>query len=94
MRRAGSDSGQAQRNVLGVEAEPCFQWGRLGIDVSISSACVSPMKIIVGMPSHSIEDPFVMGKILPHLAGRRGGRVSDSSPTWSWCTTASGLRVS
>ena len=38
------------------------------------------MKIIVGMPNHSIEDPFVIEKILSHLADRWGTGVSDSSP--------------
>ena len=55
----------------GTEAEACFQWGRLGIDVSICSACGGPMKIIA-----SIEDPFVIGKILSHLGGRGGSQES------------------
>lgn len=46
----------------GAEAEACIQWGRLGIDVSICSACGEPMKIIA-----SIEDPLVISKILSHL---------------------------
>ena len=41
-----------------------------GIDVSVCSACGGPMKIIVGMPNHSIEDPTVIGKILSHLEAR------------------------
>jgi len=33
------------------------------------------------MPNHSIEDPFVIAKILSHQEGRGGSlRVSDSSP--------------
>ena len=48
------------------------------------------MKIIVGMPNHSIEDPFVIDKILSHLEGRGSLRVSDSSP-WSTRAAASGL---
>ncbi|MFT7244041.1 MAG: hypothetical protein ACI82A_001391 [Candidatus Azotimanducaceae bacterium] len=48
------------------------------------------MKIIVGVLNHSIEDPFVIDKILSHLAGRGSLRVSDSSP-WSTRTAASGL---
>jgi hypothetical protein len=28
------------------------------------------MRIIVGMPNHSIEDPFVIDQILSHLEGR------------------------
>ena len=38
-----------------------------GIDVSVYSACGAAMKIIVGMPNHSIEDPRVIGKLLSHL---------------------------
>ena len=38
------------------------------------------MKIIVGVPNHSIKDPFVIEKILSHLALRWGTGVSDSSP--------------
>ena len=38
-----------------------------GIDVSVCSACGAPMKIIVGMPNHSIEDRTVIGKLLSHL---------------------------
>ena len=38
-----------------------------GIDVSVCSACGAAMKIIVGMPNHSIEDPTVIGKLLSHL---------------------------
>ena len=38
-----------------------------GIDVSVCSACGAPMKIIAGMPNHSIEDPTVIGKLLSHL---------------------------
>ena len=34
------------------------------------------MKIIVGMPNHSIEDPFVITKILSHLEGRGGSKES------------------
>jgi hypothetical protein len=48
------------------------------------------MKIIVGMPNHSIEDPFVIDKILSHLEGRGSLRVSDSSP-WSTRAATSGL---
>ncbi|MFT6303979.1 MAG: hypothetical protein ACJAY2_003175 [Pseudomonadales bacterium] len=48
------------------------------------------MKIIAGMPNHSIEDLFVIDKILSHLEGRGSLRVSDSSP-WSTRTAASGL---
>ncbi len=48
------------------------------------------MKIIVGMPNHSIEDSFVIDKILSHLEGRGSHRVSDSSP-WSTRTAAGGL---
>ncbi len=48
------------------------------------------MKIIVGIPNHSIEDPFVIDKILSHLEGSGSLRGSDSSP-WSTQTAASGL---
>ena len=41
------------------------------IDVSICSACGGPMKIIA-----SIEDPFVIDKILCHLEGRGGSQES------------------
>ena len=52
------------------------------------------MKIIVGMPNHSIKDPFVIAKILSHLEGKGGFTgVSDSSP-WSTRAAASGLLVS
>jgi len=52
------------------EAKASVQSGRAGIDVSVCSACGGPMKIIVGMPNHSIEDPIVIGKILSHLEAR------------------------
>ena len=50
--------------------------GRAGIDVSICSACGGPMKIIVGVPNHSIKDPFVIAKILSHLEGKGGSQES------------------
>ena len=51
----------------GTEAQASVQWGCLGIDVNVCSVCDGPMRIIVGMPNHSIEDPMVIGKILSHL---------------------------
>ena len=33
-------------------------------------------RIIVGMPNHGIEDPFVIAKILFHLEGRGGAQES------------------
>ena len=50
--------------------------GRPGIDMSICSACGGPMKVIVGMPNHSIEDPFVIDKTLCHLEGKGGSQES------------------
>ena len=44
-----------------------YQWGRPGIDVSACIVCGGPMRIIVGMPNHSIEAPMVIGKIVSHL---------------------------
>ena len=35
------------------------------------------MKIIVGMPNHSMKDPFVIAKILSHLEGKGGGHRSQ-----------------
>ena len=52
------------------EAQASVQRGRLGIDVSVCSVCGGPMRIIVGMPNHSIEEPMVIGKILSHLDAR------------------------
>ena len=58
----------------------------LNIDVSICSACGGPMKIIA-----SIEDPFVIGKILSHLEAMFGSlRARESSP-WSPCAASSVL---
>ena len=37
------------------------------IDVSACIVCGGPMRIIVGLPNHSIEAPMVIGKILSHL---------------------------
>ena len=34
------------------------------------------MKIIVGVPNHSIKDPFVIEKILSHLEGKGGSQES------------------
>jgi hypothetical protein len=59
------------------EGRPAQRLKRVfNIDVSICSACGGPMKIIVGMPNHSIEDPFVIAKILSHLEGRGGSQES------------------
>ena len=53
------------------EGRPAMRLKRVfNIDVSVCSACGGPMKIIVGMPNHSIEDPTVIGKILSHLEAR------------------------
>jgi len=43
------------------------------IDVSICSACGGPMKIIA-----SIEDPFVIGKILSHLEAMFGSQGPEN----------------
>jgi len=43
------------------------------------------------MPNHSIEDPFVIDKVLSHRALRCGTGVSDSFALWSTRTAASGL---
>ena len=49
-------------DVLFVIALQCiFKVGNHCIDAR------GPMRIIVGMPNHSIEDPMVIGKILSHL---------------------------
>ena len=45
------------------------------IDVSICSACGGPMKIIA-----SIEDPFVIDKILSHLEGRGSQESATRCP--------------
>jgi hypothetical protein len=45
------------------------------IDVSICSACGGPMKIIA-----SIEDPFVIDKILSHLEGRGSQESATRRP--------------
>ena len=34
------------------------------------------MKIIVGVPNHSIKDPFVIAKLLSHLEGKGGSQES------------------
>jgi hypothetical protein len=38
------------------------------------------MKIIVGMPNHSIEDSFVIDKILSHLEGRGSQESATRRP--------------
>ena len=80
--REGLDQTTGKRKgMCCTEGRPAQRLKRVfNIDVSICSACGGPMKIIVGMPNHSIEDPFVIDKILSHLADRWGTGVSDSSP--------------
>ena len=49
-----------------------------GIDVGVCSVCGGPMRIIVGMPNHSIEDPMVIGEILSRLEVRMRPVISKA----------------
>ena len=57
------------------------------IEVSVCSVCGGPMRIIVGMPNHSIEDPMVIGKILSHL------EATSCDPPAGLATCAVGARA-
>ena len=61
------------------------------IEVSHCSACGGSMKIIVGLPNHSIEDPLVIGKILSHLKARCRSQESVNRRPWSMRRHRQGL---
>ena len=68
----GTRSLHGQTGSTGAQAsdepnEAAFMPSGAGIDVSVCSACGAAMKIIVGMPNHSIEDRTIIGKLLSHL---------------------------